>query len=178
MLALFWPPLAVFVEQMSIWVEVATQWPVLFLTLACWVLGLSLYLLWQIIRRPPAVIDIGLSQSVDAMELTVPLPAGKTKQDVQCAILPSSLMLSIRGVRPSPYLSGTFLRPVCVDDSYWQMWPVGARPPARRPAHVGNGASTGEAVGSGARALGPRARRNAAAAATQVAMARKASRSL
>mmetsp|Transcript_19797 Transcript_19797/g.56892 ORF Transcript_19797/g.56892 Transcript_19797/m.56892 type:complete len:82 (-) Transcript_19797:6-251(-) len=40
--------------------------------------------------------------------------------------MPTRFSLTIRGEKPEPYLSGTLFRPINVDESHWQLWPVGA----------------------------------------------------
>ena len=60
-------------------------------------------------------------------QVSVPLPKGRVSHDVKCEIMPTRFSLAIRGEKPEPYLSGTLFRPINVDESHWQLWPVGAR---------------------------------------------------
>ena len=113
-------------------------------------LVLNVFLVTRLCRRGSSSVDIDWCQSLEAVEVwppclrsrrcphsqaaracpsqvSVPLPKGRVSHDVKCEIMPTRFSLAIRGEKPEPYLSGTLFRPINVDESHWQLWPVGAR---------------------------------------------------
>eukprot|EP00316_Scyphosphaera_apsteinii_P024951 CAMPEP_0119309138 /NCGR_PEP_ID=MMETSP1333-20130426/14277_1 /TAXON_ID=418940 /ORGANISM="Scyphosphaera apsteinii, Strain RCC1455" /LENGTH=141 /DNA_ID=CAMNT_0007313063 /DNA_START=26 /DNA_END=451 /DNA_ORIENTATION=- len=73
-------------------------------------------------------VFVDWTQTLDEVEITVPLPDDKSSKDVECRVLPTSFFFAIKGLKPYPMLHGKLFKPVQSDQSNWQLWPVGAEP--------------------------------------------------